>query len=147
METLFDTTTKDTIQNRLANLHSGSQAKWGKMSVGQMLFHCQLPLEIATSDKHSKLKPNFIARLLFKKSLYNDRLWPKNLPTAPSLKVTSEKDFKTESTKLAEKIADFYSMKDQDSFKPHPVFGKFTPEQWGKMQYKHLDHHFRQFGV
>ena len=30
---------------------------------------------------------------------------------------------------------------------PHPMFGKFTMEQWGKMEYKHLDHHLRQFGV
>jgi hypothetical protein len=30
---------------------------------------------------------------------------------------------------------------------PHPFFGSFTPDQWGKSMYKHLDHHLRQFGV
>lgn len=30
---------------------------------------------------------------------------------------------------------------------PHPVFGDFTKDQWGIMQWKHLNHHFEQFGV
>ncbi len=29
----------------------------------------------------------------------------------------------------------------------HPLFGKLTPEQWGKSIYKHLDHHLQQFDV
>ncbi|RYG41811.1 MAG: DUF1569 domain-containing protein, partial [Chitinophagaceae bacterium] len=29
---------------------------------------------------------------------------------------------------------------------PHPVFGHFTPQQWGQSMFKHLDHHLRQFG-
>ena len=37
--------------------------------------------------------------------------------------------------------------KDKKEWDPHPVFGSFTPEQWGQMQYKHLDHHLRQFNV
>ena len=35
----------------------------------------------------------------------------------------------------------------RDDWQPHPAFGKLSKEQWGKMQYKHLDHHLRQFGV
>ena len=30
---------------------------------------------------------------------------------------------------------------------PHPFFGKLTSEEWGIGMYKHLDHHFRQFGA
>jgi hypothetical protein len=30
---------------------------------------------------------------------------------------------------------------------PHPFFGNYTPEQWGVFQWKHIDHHLRQFGV
>ncbi|MGB5666410.1 MAG: DUF1569 domain-containing protein, partial [Maribacter sp.] len=29
----------------------------------------------------------------------------------------------------------------------HPLFGEFTVEQWGQMEFKHLDHHLKQFGV
>ena len=29
----------------------------------------------------------------------------------------------------------------------HPIFGKMSYEEWDKLQYMHLDHHLRQFGV
>lgn len=29
---------------------------------------------------------------------------------------------------------------------PHPFFGPLTPNEWAVQQYKHLDHHLRQFG-
>jgi hypothetical protein len=29
----------------------------------------------------------------------------------------------------------------------HPFFGKLTPQEWAILQWKHLDHHLRQFGV
>ena len=30
---------------------------------------------------------------------------------------------------------------------PHPFFGALTPDDWGVLTYKHLDHHLRQFGL
>lgn len=29
----------------------------------------------------------------------------------------------------------------------HPAFGKMTSKAWGVPGYRHLDHHFKQFGV
>ncbi|MGH9801334.1 MAG: DUF1569 domain-containing protein, partial [Blastocatellia bacterium] len=29
----------------------------------------------------------------------------------------------------------------------HPAFGKLSTKDWGALTYKHMDHHFRQFGV
>ena len=31
--------------------------------------------------------------------------------------------------------------------KKHPFFGELTFEEWDKLQWKHLDHHLRQFGA
>jgi hypothetical protein len=28
----------------------------------------------------------------------------------------------------------------------HPYFGPLTPGDWGRLCWKHLDHHLRQFG-
>jgi len=30
--------------------------------------------------------------------------------------------------------------------KNHPLFGSMTPEDWGFLQYKHMNHHLKQFG-
>ncbi len=30
---------------------------------------------------------------------------------------------------------------------PHPFFGNLNSEEWDTLNWKHLDHHLRQFGV
>src|SRR5437868_14203612 len=34
-----------------------------------------------------------------------------------------------------------------DAWKPHPMFGKMTPKEWGKLLQIHLDYHLRQFAA
>jgi hypothetical protein len=29
----------------------------------------------------------------------------------------------------------------------HPAFGRMSHRAWGVLGYRHLDHHFRQFGI
>ncbi|WP_204346333.1 DUF1569 domain-containing protein [Psychroserpens algicola] len=147
MKSLFQQETHEEIMNRLEQLDEAAQANWGKMNVGQMTWHCQGPLNIMLEKNDYGLKPNWFAKVFFKKSLYNDKSWRKNLPTAKFLKPKEDKDFSTEKRKLTELINEAYSHRDKTEWKPHPGFGYFTADQWGQMQYKHLDHHFRQFGV
>ncbi len=149
MKSIFDPPSHTEVLERLNQLTPESKREWGKMDVGQMLRHCQFPLEIALGKMKLK-KPNFFMGLLmksFKKSLYNDKPWRKNSPTAPTFKVNDERDFHTEKNGLETLIDEFYATQDQKERKPHPAFGHFTYDQWGQMQYKHLDHHLRQFGV
>lgn len=147
MKSLFEPSSKEEIISRIAKLSGQHVPLWGKMSVSQMLHHCQFPLKLAIKNDPKGSKPNFLARLFFKKMMYNDRLWRKNLPTVPKFKVVEDKDFNSEKKLLLELIEEFSSKSDKINWNPHPMFGKFSPEQWGKIQYKHLDHHLRQFGV
>ncbi|WP_028376367.1 DUF1569 domain-containing protein [Leeuwenhoekiella sp. MAR_2009_132] len=147
MESLFQANTHITILKRLESLSPSSTASWGKMNVSQMLNHCQKPLEIPLYNRDFNLKSNFLIKLLFKKSMYDDSKIRKNLPTSKAFKIIEPKDFITEKTQLKKLIEDFYELRSKESFQPHPVFGNFTTSQWGQMQYKHLDHHFTQFGV
>ena len=119
------------------------------MNVAQMLSHCKNPLMVALGRKDLK-KPNFLTKLLyksFKSAMYNDKLWKKNLGTPKEYKVVAEKDFNSEKAALLGLIDDFYEERKREVWEPHPVFGYFTYDQWGMLQYKHLDHHLRQFGV
>jgi hypothetical protein len=82
MKSLFDAETYSEARNRLDNLSENSERKWGKMNVGQMLHHCQGPFNIMLEKDDYVMKPNFLAKLFFKKMLYNDTSFRKNLPTA-----------------------------------------------------------------
>lgn len=146
MKSLFEEATFKEILARIDAVDENSQRQWGKMTPGQMLWHCQFPVKIGVRNEH-KGNGNLFVRLFFKKSMYNDKPWRKNLPTSPALKAKEEKDLTIEKTKLKQLVSDFYNCKNRKNWNPHPLFGKLTQDQWGKMQFKHLNHHLTQFGV
>lgn len=146
MKSLFDTEALSEIKQRLNTVNANSERKWGKMNAGQMVYHCQQPLNLALGKGNFK-KKFFPLAYLFKKSLYNDRPYRQNLPTLRAFKATEDNDFSREKEILESIIDAFHAKKNQTEWEPHPIFGKFTQAQWGQMQYKHLDHHLRQFGA
>lgn len=149
MKNLFDKETYNEICNRMNNLSSGSQRQWGKMNAAQMLAHCKEAFKVPLSDK--KMPRMFIGLLIgwaFKKKLYNEEPWKKNLPTAPNFIIKDDRDFEKEKQELMSMIIAFHNGGPGKVGQfPHPMFGSFTPEQWGQSMYKHLDHHLTQFGV
>lgn len=151
MKSLFDTSAYSEILSRIENLTEIATPSWGKMSVGQMCTHCQMPLEIALGKRTlGGKKPGFMKRLVFKlykPLMYNDKPWSQNLPTARDFVITEDKDVEVEKAKLVKIISEFHAQKEAQEWPAHPMFGAFTHEQWGKMQYKHLDHHLKQFDV
>ena len=150
MKSLFVTDDHKEILNRLSALNDQLKPQWGKMTVSQMMVHCQLPLAIALKKRDLQEKPNFIKKFFlsfFKSSLYNDSPVRKNLPTLKEFTITDTHDFEKEKERLSGLINEFHLEKSKKEWDPHPLFGKFTVEQWGKMQYKHLDHHLKQFNV
>lgn len=149
MKSLFDKEIFDEINRRLNTLTPSSPRQWGKMDVAQMLAHCKVAFRVPLSEhpmKRSML--GLLVGWMIKQKLYNDDPWKKNLPTAPEFRITNQKDFEKERAELAMLIHTFYTRGKGNVGKyPHPMFGSFTQDQWGQAMYKHLDHHFRQFGV
>ncbi len=149
MKNLFDKAAYDEITVRINKLTPQSQRQWGKMEVAQMLAHCK---EIFKVPLSSKPIPRSLLGLLagwaVKHKLHNDVPWKKGLPTAPNFIIKDQRDFDTEKTGLTNLIDKFRQANPAVVEKiVHPMFGKFTGEQWGKAMYKHLDHHLRQFGA
>lgn len=149
MENLFNPNTCHLIKERLHKLEVHSVPLWGKMDVAQMLQHCTRTFgyALATSAPPKHLI-GYLVGWMFKKSLYNNTLWKHGLPTAPHLRVTGSLSFEGEKKRLSETIDEFFNRgPERAGMFTHPFFGNFTKEQWGMMCFKHLDHHFRQFGV
>lgn len=150
MQTLFDQAVHLEILNRIDHLSPSSQPTWGIMSVAQMVKHCQMPLLVACGKMELTDEISFLKRMAFKiykPMMYNDRLWTKNLSTPADFKINEQPDFATESPRLCLIITEFHHKALNIRWPRHPYFGDFNTEQWGKMQYKHLDHHLRQFEV
>lgn len=147
MKSILDQDSFNEIRERLDKLSENTERQWGKMTPAQMACHCQGPLNIMLRKTDYGLKPNWFVKTFFKKTMYSDKLWRKNLPTVKIFKQTEDKNFPEEKSKLMALVDEIGNQLNKESWGEHPVFGKFTNEQWGKMQYKHLDHHLRQFGL
>ncbi len=151
MKSIFTNDGHQDIIKRLDKLSLGSKRQWGKMDVTQMLKHCSIPLEVALNKRELKTNANFFKKFLFKTfikpQMYNDKLWKPNLQTPKQFVINDSLNFDNEKEYLLALINEFSSKREDKNWPTHPLFGDFTPEQRGKMQYKHLDHHLRQFDV
>ncbi|WP_082498274.1 DUF1569 domain-containing protein [Chryseobacterium sp. Leaf180] len=139
------------ILDRINFLSINHKSKWGRMNVAQMLEHCSLILKIATGEICIK-SSNFVictlgAAAKYEMQIFNSGI-PHNMPTFKKLIVNFDCDFESSKQHLIQSIKDYLEIfKSQKLPHSHPLFGKMTVESWGFFEYKHLDHHLKQFNI
>lgn len=150
MKNLFETSRVEEIKDRLNKLKPDSQRLWGKMDSAQMLAHCSKALRMALGETHpprmflGRIVGWFIKPFVFR----NDEPMRQGSPTIKGFEVHDERDFDTERNTLYQLIDRFAKARSQEiTSYPHSFFGKLTSQEWAILMYKHLDHHFRQFGI
>jgi hypothetical protein len=114
-----------------------------------MLAHCVRPLALAMGEAEAKPAGFLMALLgkLVKKTVLSEKPFKQNLPTDPTFVTTAGTfEFEDARAQLVSTINRFIEKQDIVPDFKHPFFGKLTKEEWGKSQYKHLDHHLMQFG-
>ncbi|TXF79398.1 DUF1569 domain-containing protein [Chryseobacterium sp.] len=139
------------IKERINKISENSVPKWGKMQSAQMFRHCDKILQIAVGKIIlPKINP-FIKCIgvLTKKEMYllNNGI-PPNMPTFAQVKVTEKCNFEKSRQELLSMIDEFIENSEKDTLvSEHALFGKMTAKDWGFLQYKHLNHHLKQFEV
>ncbi len=147
----FDPKTTEAVLNRLEKLNHTTAPQWGKMNSAQMLAHLNIPYDMENGKKNPKT-PGLFGKLMLKLFVKNivvgEKPYPKNSRTSPDFIVADERDFEKEKALFIANLketeargAAFYEGKESYAF------GKLTANQWSIQFYKHLDHHFTQFGV
>lgn len=149
MKTIFEERTVQELFDRIDHLSNTSERQWGKMTATQAMEHTARALEMALGDK--PVKQLLIGKLIspfFKKSFLGEKQMPKNAPTRSTFIVKEEPDFEATRERLKATIISFQNAGESGTDgKIHGFFGVLTGRQWGETQYKHVDHHLRQFGV
>jgi hypothetical protein len=150
MESIFKQSDNQKLIDRINKLTNSSANQWGKMNVAQMLAHCQAPLNVAFGEH--KIKRGLISVLFGKmiknKLMKDEKPFDRNLPTDKTFIVVEQREFEKEKNKLIELVKRFAEKGENGLTKDaHPFFGKLTGHDWDVLQWKHLDHHLRQFGV
>lgn len=150
MKNIFDLKETNSIIERIGKLDAYAKPQWGKMSVDQMLAHCNVTYEMIYDTKHTK--PNtfkrFMLKAVVKPYVVSEKPYKKNSRTAPEFVVTDAKNFVEEKARLIDFINKTQNLgKGYFENKPSHSFGKLTSNEWNNLFYKHLDHHLNQFGV
>lgn len=133
---------------RMALVQPGTPPRWGRMNAGQMLHHLAEAQRMALGElevrpRGKRLFRTWLAKYVFIRALPI----PKGVPTAPELLSRDSFDCEAERARLAETIARFSGVPRTGRGPEHPLFGVLTWAEWGVLQYKHVDHHLRQFGL
>lgn len=146
---IFDAADRARISSRLTALRPQAERLWGKMDPAQMLTHCAVAIELpmANPERKQLLIGKLFAPFVRRKYL-GDAPFPKNSPTDPDFVVAEPRDFATEMARLQAALVRFVDRGSERAGESvHTFFGRLTGEEWGRLVYKHLDHHLRQFGA
>ena len=150
MKNIFNETDRNEILQRIEKLTPQTQALWGKMNVAQMLAHCANAAKMPTGEMKTQRAPfpfNLLGKMLKGKILAEGPL-RKNSPTAREIKVVDPREFEKEKASFiaaVKKLGEGEKAIDKNAV--HPFFGGMKPQEWGRINYKHADHHLSQFGV
>lgn len=145
---LHESTIQEII-DRSKSLQPTDRARWGTMTVAEMLRHCTLANRQILHGELSIQAPTLKQRMIGFLCLYVLPAFPKNIRGAESIdtkgKVRTD-EFETVREDFIRTISMFRS-----PLLPfrgtHPAFGNLTTAEWGKSIWMHMDHHLRQFGA
>lgn len=146
MPMLHDRADRERIVARIRSLSPASTRRWGRMTADQMLWHVNQGFlaalgRLQTEKKRTPL-PGFVMR-----ALVLNLPWPKGAPTAPEFVARSTHEFSEQRDLCVQLVQDFAELPLAGDWPPHVAFGAMTGKDWSRLNFKHLDHHLRQFSA
>lgn len=150
MKNIFDPEVVTELTDRINKLTPDTHPGWGKMSVTQMLAHCNVSYEFVYTDKHPRPTGfmKYILKWLVKDKVVSEKPYKRSTPTAPAFIIKDERNFEVEKKRLIDHLNQTAQLGEAhfDGKESHS-FGKLTLTEWNTMFYKHIDYHLTQFGV
>lgn len=138
---------KEDLLRRLESLRVDSKARWGSFTPARMLEHCAGGMLAGLGELALTPKKTFLSAGPMPKLIIYVLPWPKGAPTAPELLPASEPDFDQAKANFCKALDRFAAAGPNGAFVPHAAFGALSGPDWGALTHRHIDHHWRQFGI
>jgi hypothetical protein len=138
------------LRLRVESVTPQSSHQWGTMEVDQMLHHLNLASGGSLGCYDLPDESYLTSRTLFRWILidwFPEQPEGLRLPTSFKIPHSQRFEFTHEKTQLLTIVDAAWNARTADAWKPHPMFGKLTPNEWGKLLQIHLDYHLRQFAA
>ncbi len=139
------------LNARLQNLNPESRALWGRMNVLEMLHHLSDQMDVIHGDLQVPPVSIPFMRTRLGRFLSLSRIpWPKGKIRTPGKMLKREIHGEAELNAIREQISESlerFSLLPATHAADHPFFGSMDKAAWGRLTWKHFDHHLRQFGA
>ena len=148
-KTVVDESGAEGLISRVVKLKVNAAPIWGKMNATEMLGHCNATNQSILKWEGKIRKATFrqqLAKFIWMNLMPN---FPKNVKGRKVFDMKGQIDsakFEEERKAFIDLVRKFHSHQ-HPLTSPHPFFGPLTTDEWGRVIWKHLDHHLRQFGV
>lgn len=145
MHTLWNPDDRALILDRIVRLSPDATPAWGSMNAPRMLTHVTDAVRMATGDLRVAPKASPLSVWPLNSLVMFYLPWPKSAPTAPELLARGPDEWRQGLADLTAALNRFAARDVNGEWPAHPVFGKIHGAGWGRLGYRHLDHHLTQF--
>ncbi|MDP9348019.1 MAG: hypothetical protein M3P24_02590 [Gemmatimonadota bacterium] len=147
MRCLWDPESVTDVQNRLDRLTPDLQPRWGRLAPHAMVCHLSDALRITLGE----ISPSPIRSPL----RYPPLKWlavyalpmPRGVKSPDGFFTTPTTEWDADRAQLVELLGRSAARPAEGPWGVSPLFGTLSKRQWGILNFKHTDHHLRQFGV
>ena len=145
MPTLLNPPDREAILDRLRQLQPSTPPRWGTFTAPRMVCHLVDNLRVCLGEVPTKRTDNLPSRTLVKWLVVYTPMRPPpgKVQTAPEMLVSAPTTWEEDMAQVEQLIDRLAAVR---SSAVHPYFGPLTHGGWGRLAWKHLDHHLRQFG-
>jgi hypothetical protein len=147
MASFRNETARTQLIDRLHRLDCTAKPQWGKLDAPRMICHLGDTVAMALGELQTvPANRTAFQRFPLKHLILYVLPFPKSVLTAPELLSTAPGDFAADRQRLLARI-DRLAALPQGMGTVHPFFGPLNNEEWNSLQWKHVDHHLKQFGL
>jgi hypothetical protein len=143
--TLLSATDRASIIARLRRVTPDRVPLWGGLTAPRMLCHVTDQLRVATGIIIGRHRDTLFRRTLLKWVVVRSSMQapPGKVQTVPEMLSTVPTSWDADMATCIRLINEVGLGKANGR---HPAFGPLSAREWGRIGWKHLDHHLRQFG-
>lgn len=138
----------DELNERLEAITPDTKPRWGKLDAAGLMAHLREALRLAYPDPRRTRPEASLYRSLIAWAFLGPVPFPKGAGV-PGYMVppVDRSEFEAQRTALLGELDALVENGPLPLTGVHPIFGPLDGEQWGRLAYKHFQHHFKQFGV
>ena len=143
--TLLNATDRAAIIARLRRVTPDRAPLWGTLTAPRMLCHVTDQMRVATGIIIGRHRDTLLRRTVLKWVVVRSSMQPPpgKVQTVPEMLSTVPTSWDADMATCIRLINEVGLGK---GIGRHPAFGPLTPRDWGRIGWKHFDHHLRQFG-